>query len=80
MITLRELLQYFSDESFIQVVMYGHDWDETEEFVASSEFLKPFYDYLITDMGCEESCIDCEPVIRVSIKQKESQCCDKFAA
>ena len=33
MLTLRELLQYFSDESFIQVVMYGHDWEETEELV-----------------------------------------------
>ena len=79
MITLRELLQYFSDESFIQVVMYGHDWEETVEFVASSEFLKPFYDYLITDMGCEESCIDGNPVIRVSIKKNGVQCC-KFAA
>lgn len=71
MLTLRELLQYFSDESFIQVVMYGHDWEETEEFVASSEFLKPFYEYFITDMGCEESCIDGSPILRVSIVSRK---------
>lgn len=78
-VTLSQILQYLADETPIQVVMYGQEWEKAEEFTADSEFLKPFYNYVVMDMGSEESWTDGSPTIRVSIKADQScYCC--FAA
>ena len=68
-ITLGQLAQYMNDaQAMIQIVMPGHDWDDIDEISAGSELLDPFYDYIISYMGCEISCISGDPVIRVQIE------------
>ena len=75
-ITLSQLLQYLDKETTIQIVLYGEDWNAAEELDASSSLLKPFYDYTVTDIGCEMSYISDSPVIRVSVRKDiVTSCC-----
>lgn len=70
-ITLGQLVQYFDLSPDlvdpIQIVMPGHDWDDINELDANSELLEPFYEYVVTAMGCEAGCMDGKPVIRATI-------------
>lgn len=72
-ITLEELLQYYDDETdLIQIVLTGHDWDDAYELMVSSELLKPFVRYIVTDMRCEESYMNKTPVLRVGIEKGDN--------
>ena len=71
-ITLAQILQYLTfddDRGLIQIVMSDHDWDDAYELTADCELLKPFYNYIVTDMSCELSFMDGDPVIRVGIEK-----------
>ena len=71
-ITLAQILQYLTfddDRGLIQIVMSDHDWDDAYEVTADCELLEPFFDYIVTDMSCELSYMDGNPVIRVGIEK-----------
>ena len=70
-ITFGELLQYFDPYDRIQLMTYGHDWEEAVEVRVGDHLLAPFNDYLVTDMGYEESYKDKSPILRVSVKKGE---------
>jgi len=70
-VTLAEILQYLNVEKecgTIQIVMNDHDWDDADEVSAGSELLEPFYEYCISNMGCELSFLNGDPVMRVQIE------------
>ena len=71
-VTLSQILQYLvigEDRGLIQIVTKEHDWDDAYELTADCELLKPFYGYTVTDMSCEQSYMDGNPVIRVGIEK-----------
>ena len=74
-ITLAQLLQYYDmDEDaveLIQIVIGNHDWEDAHELYADSELLKPFYEYTVTALRCEESYDEGRPVLRVAIEKGE---------
>ena len=70
-VTLAQILQYLNVEhgcGMIQIVMSDHDWDDADEISAGSELLEPFYEYCVSNMGCELSFYNGDPVIRVQIE------------
>lgn len=70
-ITLGQLLQYFEPFEKIQIMTYGHDWDEAVEVRVGDHLLAPLHDYIVTAMGYEESYKDGSPILRVSVKKGE---------
>lgn len=71
-VTLKQILQYLvfgEDRGLIQVVTKERDWDDAYELTADCELLEPFFDYIVTDMSCELSYMDGNPVIRVGIEK-----------
>lgn len=74
-IRLKDLIQYYDMDGeyadSIQIVMEGCDWDEAYELMVDSDLLKPYMEYVVTDMRIEESCRRV-PVLRVGIKKGEN--------
>jgi len=71
-VTLEQILQYLQSEDeslLIQVVTSGHDWDDAYEVTADCDLLKPFYDYIVTDLRGDLSYMDGEPIIKVGIEK-----------
>lgn len=74
-ITLEQLLQYFEMEDDpvdkVQIVTENQEWDYADELYGNSELLKPFRNWIITDIRCEESYESKKPILRIVIQSKE---------
>ena len=72
-ITFRQLMQYADPETepkiMIQIVVDDEEWDGATELWVGSPLLKPFMDYVVDEIGYEESYFDKKPLIRVSISK-----------
>ena len=71
---LRDLLAYLNEQETIQIGVTGeNEWSEYTEIRARSSLLTPFFEWIITEMGAEDS-DDGEnvvPVIRVLIRRPD---------
>ena len=73
-VTLEQITQYYDEESNdqIQIVLGNAEWDDAYELPVNSELLKPFLNYIVTDMRCEESYLNKKPVLRVALEKGEN--------
>lgn len=74
-ITLGQLLQYADPQTEpeidIQIVAPEDNWDCAVQLWVGSSLLKPFMDYIVTEIGYEENYFTKDPLIRVAIKKNE---------
>ena len=74
-ITFGQLMQYADPETepeiMIQIVVDDEEWDRETELWVGSPLLKPFMDYVVDEIGYEESYFDKKPLIRVSISKPD---------
>ena len=65
-------MQYFDMEDDpvdkIQIVATNQEWDYADELYGNSELLQPFWNWVITDIRCEESYENKRPILRIIIQ------------
>lgn len=74
-ITFGQLLQYYDPEQVpadrIQIVFPGNNWECADEIETNAKILDYFRQWIVSNIGCEESFRDNKPVLRVSIASIE---------
>lgn len=72
LIRLSQLIQYYDSQGDpidrIQIVSGEHELEDADEMTIDSEFLKPFMNWIVTELMCVMSYRDQMPVLRVAIK------------
>lgn len=70
-----QLMQYADPETQpeinIQIVVDDEEWDRATELWVGSPLLKPFMNYIVDEIGYEESYFNNKPLIRVSISKPD---------